>query len=134
MKSVDYYCSYFITYINIYIDTVNYILYLLYCIICIGNQASSAHQYTKRKCFCYHFSLNALKVLTSSQWCVFNNYSLDKHRHQIWEWFHIWKKIIQRHIVILKFQEQHFSFLAIFDFKSFGGVLWHLSFFLMSKN
>ena len=25
----------------------------------------------------------------STQWCVFNNYSLDKHRHQIWQWFHI---------------------------------------------
>ena len=25
---------------------------------------------------------------TSPQWCVFNNYSLDKHRHQIWHHFY----------------------------------------------
>ena len=24
---------------------------------------------------------------TTAQWCVFNNYSLDKHRHQIWDHF-----------------------------------------------
>ena len=23
----------------------------------------------------------------SAQWCIFNNYSLDKHRHQIWDQF-----------------------------------------------
>ena len=25
---------------------------------------------------------------TSAQWCVFNNYSLDKHRHQLWHHFY----------------------------------------------
>ena len=26
-------------------------------------------------------------LLHSAQWCVFNNFSLDKHRHQIWDKF-----------------------------------------------
>ena len=27
-------------------------------------------------------------ICTSAQWCVFNNYSLDKHRHQLWHHFY----------------------------------------------
>ena len=126
-------------------------------------------------------------VQCSAQRCIFNNYSLDKHRHQIWDHFlisvlkteitnwpwilpqfttSIWKmtlvsffdgfhlKItISKILVLLRkkslfiferkyskgtllfqnFKSYIFTFLTLFDFKSFGGVLWTLSFFSWIK-
>ena len=114
----------------------------------------------------------------TAQWCVFNNYSLDKHRHQIWDhflilvlkteitnwpwilqqfttknrkmalaffltdfiskwlfwkslffWekkitFHTWKKYFKVTLLLQNFKSYVFTFLALFDFKHFGGVLW----------
>ena len=124
---------------------------------------------------------------TTAQWCIFNKYSLDKHRHETWQWFHFYKnkwklkykrefchnslqklenwhlsffwwiskkwnkiknpwsfekknhfsylkKIIQRHIVISKFQELHFCFLTIFNFKVLEVYFDLCLFFLMNKN
>ena len=130
-----------------------------------------------------------IRTVHTAQWCIFNNYSLDKHRHQIWDHFLIsvlkteitnWPWILpqfttsNRKMALVPFfgrisfknnnfknpcsfekkkslfiferkyskgtllfqncKSYIFTFLTLFDFKSFGGVPWPLSFFLMNTN
>ena len=72
----------------------------------------------------YFWTKNPTIAHTTSQWCVFNNYSLDKHRHQIWQWFHIqkikWKLNYKRefcHNLPQKVENWHLSSFWWISFK-----------------
>ena len=92
---------------------------------------------------------------TSSQWSVFNNYSLDINSETTFFlcWisfinnnlrnlcpsekkkiiFHIWKKIFHRQIVISKFQEPHFCFYDPFWCQKFWRCTLTFVFFFMTN-
>ena len=90
---------------------------------------------------------------TSSQWSVFNNYSLDINSETTfflcWISFinnnlrnlcpserkknhfsYLKKKYFIDRLLFQNFKSHIFAFMTLFDVKNFGGVLWPLSFFL----
>ena len=63
-----------------------------------------------------------LGYLYTAQWCVFNNYSLDKHRHQIWDHFLI--SVLKTEItnwpwILPQFTTKNWKMALVFFFDGF---------------
>ena len=63
--------------------------------------------------FMCHIFFGKIVRLYTAQWCVFNNYSLDKHRHQIWD--HIVISVLKTDLEFCHNSPQKNKKMALFD-------------------
>ena len=90
----------------------------------------------------FFFQNYQVVINATSQWCVFNNYSLDKHRHQIWHHFYFsfeyWNNRLALNIATICHKNLKNALLVRFCLtifiSNFLVPFWKKSLFILVKN